>query len=236
MQAKIAGTTMPILELTMTAARHCRRRRGRLLVTPGFTMETSTAFRFRRQGGFMSGLKRALGGGQLFLTEYGAPGDGGFVAFAAQLPGYIREFAIDPSDHFMVQSGLYLVSTPDVEVSVGLQKKLGAGIFGGAGVIFQRLAGTVPPGSQLAGEIVGVRAAGRPVACSIHPGHLALFRAEMTLEFATVKGSRQVLRRLAVPGPDLWAGTHLAAVDDPGQAGRRYRALPARQDQRLRRR
>ncbi|MFI5074924.1 MAG: AIM24 family protein [Actinomycetales bacterium] len=89
----------------------------------------------------MSGLKRVLGGGQLFLTEYTAPANGGFVAFTARLPGVIRELRIDPADNYMVQSDSYTCSTPDVEISVGIQKKLGAGIFGGGGVIFQRLSG-----------------------------------------------------------------------------------------------
>ena len=39
-------------------------------------METSTRFGSGGKGGFMSGLKRVLGGGQLFLTEYTAPANG----------------------------------------------------------------------------------------------------------------------------------------------------------------
>lgn len=80
-----------------------------------------------------------------------------------------------------------MASTPAVEVSVGLQKKLGAGIFGGAGVVFQKLAGNGTAWVQLAGEIVEYDlAAGQSLL--IHPGHLALYRAEMPLEFASIKG------------------------------------------------
>ena len=80
-----------------------------------------------------------------------------------------------------------MASTKDVEVSVGLQKRLGAGIFGGAGVIFQKLAGNGTAWVQLAGELVEYDlAAGESLL--IHPGHLAMYRAEMTLEFATMKG------------------------------------------------
>ena len=87
----------------------------------------------------------------------------------------------------MIQAGSYMASTKDVEVSVGLQKKLGAGIFGGAGVIFQKLAGNGTAWVQLAGELVEYDLeAGESLL--IHPGHLAMYRAEMTLEFATMKG------------------------------------------------
>lgn len=188
MQTRIAGTTMPILEITMAPGEHLIAEGGDVSwLTPGFGMDTSTRFGSGGRGGFISGLKRALGGGQLFLTEYTAPPLGGFVAFAAQLPGVIREIRIDRVDTFMVQSGAYMCSTPDVEISVGLQRKLGAGIFGGAGVVFQRLAGQGTAWIQLAGEIVEYEL-GAGQSMLIHPGHLALYRAEMGLEFATVKG------------------------------------------------
>lgn len=188
MKATIAGTTMPVLELTLDPGERIIAEGGDVSwLTPGFDIQTSTAFGSGGKGGFMSGLKRIVGGGQLFLTQYTAQAPGSFVAFAAQLPGTIREIAIDPQDQFMVQSGAYMASTPDVEVSVGLQKKLGAGIFGGAGVVFQKLAGNGTAWVQLAGEIVEYDlAAGQSLL--IHPGHLALYRAEMPLEFASIKG------------------------------------------------
>lgn len=188
MKATIAGTTMPVLELTLDPGERIIAEGGDVSwLTPGFDIQTSTAFGSGGKGGFMSGLKRMVGGGQLFLTQYTAQAPGSFVAFAAQLPGTIREIAIDPQDQFMVQSGAYMASTPDVEVSVGLQKKLGAGIFGGAGVVFQKLAGNGTAWVQLAGEIVEYDlAAGQSLL--IHPGHLALYRAEMPLEFASIKG------------------------------------------------
>lgn len=188
MKATIAGTTMPILELTLDPGERVIAEGGDVSwLTPGFDIQTSTAFGSGGKGGFMSGLKRMVGGGQLFLTQYTAQTPGSFVAFAAQLPGTIREIAVDPQDQFMVQSGAYMASTPDVEVSVGLQKKLGAGIFGGAGVVFQKLAGNGTAWVQLAGEIVEYDLpAGQSLL--IHPGHLALYRAEMPLEFASIKG------------------------------------------------
>ena len=188
MEPKIVGTTMPILELTLAQGEQIVAEGGDVSwLTNGFRMDTSTAHGSGGQGGFMSSLKRVLGGGQLFLTEYTAPQGGGFVAFAAQLPGTIRELRIDPSDEFMIQSGSYMASTHGVVVSVGLQKKLGAGIFGGAGVVFQKLTGNGTAWVQLAGELVEYDLqAGQSLL--IHPGHLAMFRAEMPLEFATVKG------------------------------------------------
>jgi uncharacterized protein (TIGR00266 family) len=225
MRTRVAGTTMPILEITMDAGERLVAEGGDVAwLTPGFNLETSTRFGSGGRGGFMSGLKRALGGGQLFLTEYTAPPVGGFVAFAAQLPGVIRELRIDEADQFMVQSGSYMASTSDVEVSVGLQKKLGAGLFGGAGVVFQKLSGSGTAWVQLAGEIVEYDL--QPgQSMLIHPGHLALFRAEMKLEFASIRGVKNklfgdslLLAEISGPG-HLWLQSmtpaKLAAAIEP---------------------
>lgn len=128
-----------------------------------------------------------MGGGQLFLTEYTAPANGGFVALAARMPGVIRELTIDARDEFMVQSGGFLAGTRDVEVSLGLQKRLGAGIFGGAGLIFQKLSGDGRAWVALSGEVVEYELpAGQSLL--VHPAHLALYVGSMELDFATVKG------------------------------------------------
>src|ERR1700712_5462672 len=112
MQSRITGTTMPVLEVTLAPGERLTAEGGDVAwLTSDFGLETSTRFGSGGRGGFMSGLKRALGGGQIFLPEYTAPRDGGFVAFAAALPGTIRELTIDAADQVMVLSGSYMAST-----------------------------------------------------------------------------------------------------------------------------
>jgi len=193
MQARITGTTMPILEITLAPDERLTAEGGDVAwLTSGFSLETSTRFGSGGRGGFMSGLKRALGGGQLFLTEYTPPRSGGFVAFAAQLPGSIREITVDPAAPVMVLSGSFVASTSEIEVSVGLQKKIGAGLFGGAGVVFQKLAGHGTAWVQLAGEITEYDLqAGQSL--WVHPGHLALLPADLRVEFASIRGVKNKL-------------------------------------------
>ena len=193
MEHTILGTTMPVLEIKLASGEQIIAEGGDVSwLSPGLDVETSTAFGSGGKGGFMSGLKRMVGGGGLFLTQYTASSTPGFVAFAAQLPGTIRELRIDPADQFMVQSGSFMASTAGVEIAVGLQKKLGAGIFGGAGVVFQKLSGKGTAWVQLAGEIVEYELR-QGESLLIHPGHLALFRSEMPLEFASIKGIKNKL-------------------------------------------
>ena len=188
METRIVGSTMPVLEVTLAGGESLTTEGGEVgWYTQGMALETSTRFGSGGKGGFMNTLKRAVGGSQLFLTEYTAPASGGFIAMAARMPGVIKELTIDPQDQFMVQSGGFVAGTRDVEVSVGLQKKLGAGIFGGAGVVFQKLSGNGTAWVALTGEVVDYQlAAGQSLL--VHPAHLALFEATMELNFATVKG------------------------------------------------
>jgi uncharacterized protein (TIGR00266 family) len=188
MKTSIVGTTMPILELTLDQGEAIIAESGDVSwLTPGFHMETSTRFGSGGKGGFMSSVRRMVGGGQLFLTQYTADRDGSVVAFAAQLPGEIREIRVGPSDSYMISAGAHMASTPGVEVAVGIQKRLGAGILGGAGIVFQKLSGNGVAWVQVAGETVEYEL-GEGQSLLIHPSHLAMFHTEMSLEFATMRG------------------------------------------------
>ncbi|MCK5752336.1 MAG: AIM24 family protein [Mycobacterium sp.] len=94
---------------------------------------TSPGVRLRRRERFHGGLERMLGGGQLFLSKDTPPSHGGSVALAASMPGEIQHLQISAADQFMVRSGSFVASTNDIEVWVGLQRKLGVGVFGSAG-------------------------------------------------------------------------------------------------------
>ncbi|MGI9052498.1 MAG: TIGR00266 family protein [Ilumatobacteraceae bacterium] len=188
METRIVGTTMPVLEVSLTAGETLVTEGGEVAwYTQGMALETSTRFGSGEGGGFMKSLKRAVGGGQIFMTEYTAPAAGGFIALAAHMPGVIKELTIDAQDEFMVQSGGFMAGTRDVEVSVGLQKKLGAGIFGGAGLVFQKLSGSGRAWVALMGEVVEYDL--QPgQSLMVHPAHLALYLGTMELNFASVKG------------------------------------------------
>lgn len=87
MKTTIIGNTMPILELTMEPGEAIVAEGGDVSwFTPGFAIETSTRFGSGGRGGFMSGLKRMLGGGQLFLTQYTAQAPGRLIALSPTCP------------------------------------------------------------------------------------------------------------------------------------------------------
>ena len=238
MKSVVIGTTMPILELTLDSGEAVVAEGGDVSwLSPVFRMDTSTVHASGGQGGFMSGLERVLGGAQLFLTEYTASLDGALLAFAAQLPGTILEMAIDSADAYMIQSGSYVASTQHVEVSVALPKKLGAGIFGGAGVIFQKLAGngTACAAGRRARPSTTCRR--RPARA---PGASGDVHGRDGTRFRHREGHQeQVLRRLAVPGGAAGPGhvwlqsmtpAKLAAAIEPYLPTRARTTTPSRRD------
>jgi len=87
--------------------------------------------------------KRVLTGESIFMTHFTNRGHGkSRVAFAAPYPGKI--VALDMAaigGEVVCQKDAFLCAALGTQVSIALQKRLGAGFFGGEGFILQRLRG-----------------------------------------------------------------------------------------------
>ncbi len=92
----------------------------------------------------LSAGKRALTGEGLFMTVFqnADPVNKAVVAFASPYPGKIIPVDLDTFDQTLIcQKSAFLCAAKGVNVGIHLQKKLGAGLFGGEGFIMQRLTG-----------------------------------------------------------------------------------------------
>src|SRR5258708_20754181 len=137
---RVLGTVMPVLQVDLNP--------GQAIVSPGgdvswmtSSIQLSTSTSGAGSKGMLGALKRTVAGGGLFLTEYQAEGSQGTVSFAAKLPGEIRPVAIAPDREYLVHRHGFLAAPSGVNLSIGFQQKLGAGIFGGSGFILQRVTG-----------------------------------------------------------------------------------------------
>lgn len=94
-------------------------------------------------GKLLKGAGRLITGESLFLTHFTNTGSGKkIVAFSAPYPGTIIPFNLpDYGGTIIVQRDTFLCAAMGTKVSVQLNKKLGAGLFGGEGFILQRLEG-----------------------------------------------------------------------------------------------
>ncbi len=95
-------------------------------------------------GKLMSAGKRALTGEGLFMTVFknADPVKKAKIAFASPYPGKVIPVDLDTFDRTLIcQKSAFLCAAKGVNIGIHLQKKLGAGLFGGEGFIMQRLTG-----------------------------------------------------------------------------------------------
>ena len=188
---RVLGTTMPVLEVDLAPGQGLVSHSGEISwMTSSIQMTTQTAG--AGQKGFLGTMKRAVSGGGLFLTHYDAVGAPGTVAFATKMPGEIRPVALGAGREYLVHRNGFLAGTDGVNLTIGFQQKLGAGIFGGAGLILQRLGGEGTAWIELSGELVEYHLA-EGENLRVHPGHVGLFDASMRFEIQMVKGVKNML-------------------------------------------
>ena len=95
----------------------------------------------KMEGGLMAGLKRSLSGASLFLLRYAPQGGVGTVSLAGKAPGKVLDIDVGLGSWIVQKTG-YLGSEITVNLDMALQKRLGSMMFGGEGLILQRLSGT----------------------------------------------------------------------------------------------
>ena len=207
MQSRILGTTMPVLEVALDPGETVVSEAGELSwMTSSIEMTTHT--QFAGGGGIFGVLKRVAGGGSLFMTQYQAVGAPGTVSFATKLPGHIVPMEVDPANEYLIHRHGFLCGTPQIQISVGFQQSLGAGIFGGAGFLLQRVSGTGTAWIELSGELI-LKELGPGENLRVHPGHVGAFQAGVGFEITTVPGIKNMLF-----GGD---GIFLASLTGPGK-------------------
>ncbi|HVC80023.1 MAG TPA: TIGR00266 family protein [Chloroflexota bacterium] len=216
MEHYILGTTLPALEIRLQAGESILADSGELSwMTDSINLKTST------QGGGGKGLfgaiKRVVGGGTLFLTEYSANGRPGAVTFATKMPGSILPINIEPGNGYMVHRHGFLAGTTGVQITAGFQKTLGAGIFGGEGFVLQKLSGQAHAWIGLSGEVVIVDLAPGET-LRAHPGHVGMFQERVSFDITMMKGISN-----AIFGGD---GLFLAALTGPGRVWLQTLPLP----------
>ncbi|HZP73408.1 MAG TPA: TIGR00266 family protein [Gaiellaceae bacterium] len=218
MRYEIKGETTPILEVQLAPGDEVVAESGELAWMQG-PVELKTGKNIgQSKGGFMGAAKRALSGGTFFMTSYTVPQGTGAVTFAAKAPGEIREVEIGDGREYVVHRHGFICCEPGVELNVHMQQKLGAGIFGGAGFILQRLSGRGKAFVEMHGDVVESELAPGDV-LRVHPGHVAMFESNVPLELTTVPGIRNKLF-----GGD---GLFLAQLRGPGKVWLQSITLPA---------
>jgi len=212
MKTRINGTTLPVLEIGLEAGDRIVSEPGQFSwMTPNVLLETNAMT--AGVSSLWGVLGRALSGGGIFMNEYVSSGGPAMVAFAAKVPGQIIEVQVAPGKEYLIHRHGFLCATEGVALTIGFQKSLGAGLFGGDGFILQRLAGTATAWVELGGEIVTYDLhPGESI--NVHPGHVGMFEGSVNFDLSFIPGIKNILfggdglfvARLTGPGK-IWLQT-----------------------------
>lgn len=145
---QIHGHDMQLVELVLDSQEAAIGEAGSMLyLEDGIVMETLFGDGSAQQSSFMQKLlgasKRLITGESLFTTAYTNQAyEKRKVAFAAPYPGQIMPINLRQwGGELVCQKDAFLCAAKGVSLGIALQKRLGAGFFGGEGFIMQRLEG-----------------------------------------------------------------------------------------------
>lgn len=216
MKTRMVGTTLPVLEVGLEQGDRIISEPGRFSwMTRNVVLQTSA--RTAGAKGFLGVVGRALSGGGLFMNEYATSGAQGMVAFAAKVPGSIVEVQVNPGQAYFIHRHGFLCGTEGVELSIGFQRSLGAGIFGGDGFILEKLTGNARAWVELGGEIVTYTLAPGET-LQVHPGHIGMFEGSVNFDITMIPG----LKNKFFGGDGLF----IAQLTGPGQVWLQTLTMP----------
>lgn len=142
-------------------------------------------------GGFFAGIMRTFAGGSLFVTDFTSRGNG-HVAFAPRFPGTIRPIPLGAGQSIICRKETFLCAEKSVALEIAWQKRLGAGFFGGAGFILQKLTGPGTVFLDLSGEVVE-KDLGPGERLLVHAGHVGAMDPTIQFDIQMVPGFKNIL-------------------------------------------
>jgi uncharacterized protein (AIM24 family) len=139
------------------------------------------------------------------------------VSFATKVPGHIIPLELNGAMAYMVHRHGFLAGTPGIELTIGYQQSLGAGVFGGEGFRLQHVSGQGIAWIELSGELVPYQLQPGET-MRVHPGHVGIFDQSINFQITMIKGVKNMLF-----GGD---GIFLAQLTGPGRIWLQSLPLP----------
>jgi uncharacterized protein (TIGR00266 family) len=204
MKYRIDGTVMQTLCIELEQSEQVYSQTHALAwMNDRISMDTHTG------GGLMAGIMRGLSGGSLFITDFTAEGKGE-IAFAPRFPGTIMARTLAADESLICRRETFLCAEKSVELEVVWQYRLGVGIFGGMGLVLQRVTGPGTVWLDLSGEVVH-RTLGEDDRLLVHVGHVGVHEPSVAIDLQVISGFRNIvfggdglfLAELRGPG-DIW--------------------------------
>jgi uncharacterized protein (AIM24 family) len=145
----------------------------------------------RMPGGLAGGLKRALSGEGLSLTYLESVAAGQSVILGANSPGHVHEWSLDEDGPVLTTRGAFLAAWGDrIDISVSVARRPGAALFGGAGLVLQRITGSGTVLVHGHGDFRALRL-GPNEECRVSTGNLAAFSSRVDYDIEAVGSLRK---------------------------------------------
>jgi uncharacterized protein (TIGR00266 family) len=202
MRYEVTGTVMQTVSIDLARGEQLYSQTASMAwMTPTIRMDTHTG------GGIFAGLKRAIAGGGLFITDFTAE-DAGHIAFAPRFPGQIIPVTLASGQSLICRKETFLCAEKSVTLDIAFQQRLGAGFFAGEGFIMQRVTGPGIVFLDLSGEVIEKTL--RPgEKLLVHAGHIGMQEPTVQIDIQMMRGFRNVL----FGGEGLF----LATLEGPGK-------------------
>lgn len=142
-------------------------------------------------GGMGKSIGRMFSGESLFMSYYTAQ-DAAEIGFASSFAGSIITKELGEGQSIICQKSAFLCATSQVELSIHFQRKLGTGLFGGEGLIMQKVTGPGTVFLELDGYVKEYDLmAGEELVCDT--GVVALMDETCQMDVRMVKGLKNKL-------------------------------------------
>ncbi len=185
----IEGDFSPMLTVTLDPGEAVQAEAGTMVM-----MEPEIEMSTEMPGGFFGSILRKVSGETFFMTFFTNTGRGRrTVSFASPMPGQIRPLDLGAEGGaFYCQRRAYLASAKGIGISVALTKRLTSGLFGGEGLILQKLEGDGWAFLAAGGTLVE-RTLGPGDRIAVSTGSLVGFSATCDYDIAFQRGIRNLL-------------------------------------------
>ncbi|MCD6512396.1 MAG: TIGR00266 family protein [Thermoplasmata archaeon] len=185
MEYKITGDNLQIVTLFLNEGEKIYAEAGSMVY-----MSDNIKMEAKARGGLLKGIGRKLMGETFFMTEFYPEHGKGYVGFAGNAPGKIKEIELNGSS-FIVQKDAFLCAEDGVELSMAFQKRLGSIFFGGEGFILERLSGNGKAFIHACGDFVEMELKeGEKI--KVDTGSVVGWEESVKYEITTVRGIKTI--------------------------------------------
>ena len=186
MRYDVSGTVMQTVSIDLERGEQVYSQTAAMAwMTAGIVMDTHTG------GGLFAGIRRAMSGGTLFITDFTAEAPGQ-VAFAPRFPGKILPMALAAGQSLICRKETFLCAEKGVTLEIAWQQRIGAGLFAGEGFVLQRVTGPGTAFLDLSGEVIE-KTLGPGETLRVHAGHIGMQEPTVSTDIRMMRGFKNAL-------------------------------------------